>query len=279
MLRAATVFLCALVPLVAADFALLKLIPPDANVIAGARVDRAKDSVFGRYVLTHMQSDDPEFQRFVADTGFDALRDASEVVMASKGAGIKNHGVVIARGNFNASKMTDAVVFLDPTTVVLGDPDAVKAVVARHASKPVSALLDGAREASAGNDFWFATTAPLAEFAAKMPDAALGDILQKLSMLPGIAQVSGGLRFGETVVLNAEVLMDSEKNAEGLADVLRFVASFVQTSVQEDPAAVQMAAMLGGMVLKTDGRLVHLTLKMPEAQIEKVLAAAGQDKL
>ena len=40
-----------------------------------------------------------------------------------------------------------------------------------------------------------------------------------------------------------------------------------------------MAAMLAGMEIKTDGRLLHLTLKMPEAQIEKVLAAAGQDKL
>ena len=44
---------------------------PDAKVVAGLQVDQAKVSPFGQYVLSHMQPDDPRFQKFVSDTGFD----------------------------------------------------------------------------------------------------------------------------------------------------------------------------------------------------------------
>jgi len=67
----------------AADPGLLSLVMPDAKVIAGLQVDQAKTSQFGQYVLSHMQPDDANFKKFMADTGFDPRRDVGEIVMAS----------------------------------------------------------------------------------------------------------------------------------------------------------------------------------------------------
>jgi hypothetical protein len=62
----------------AADPGLLRLVMPDAKVIAGIQVDQTKNSVFGQYVLSHMQVDDASFQKFITDTGFDPRHDVSD---------------------------------------------------------------------------------------------------------------------------------------------------------------------------------------------------------
>src|SRR5450755_169266 len=67
----------------AADPALLRLLMPDAKVIAGLQVEQTKNSQFGQYVLSHMQVEDAGFKKFIAQTGFDPRRDVTEIVMAS----------------------------------------------------------------------------------------------------------------------------------------------------------------------------------------------------
>src|SRR5258708_1595628 len=223
----------------AADPTLLNLVTPDATVIAGARVDKAKDSAFGQYVLTHMQSDDPDFQKFIVETGFDPRRDVTEVLMAATGTGTLNHGVLIARGIFNPAKIVGTVetqggvvtnfagvnivsggtgerqasiAFLDPGLAVMGDLDSVKAVITRHNgnSAAVSSLIGKVHDVSAQNDFWFVTLAPLSDFAGKMPDPNLSGIMKQTTLLQGIQQISGGIRFGDNVLINAEAITRSE---------------------------------------------------------------------
>src|ERR1700681_827461 len=90
----------------AADPSLLSLVMPDAKVIAGARVDQAKTSPFGMYVLTHLQLDDPDFQKFVAVTGFDPRRDVRELLVASNSAQYDpSHWLVLAKGTFNPERI------------------------------------------------------------------------------------------------------------------------------------------------------------------------------
>jgi len=59
---------------IAADPALMSLVMPDAKVIAGIQVDQTKNSLFGQFVLSHMQPSDPSFQKFIAESGFDPRR-------------------------------------------------------------------------------------------------------------------------------------------------------------------------------------------------------------
>src|SRR5690348_11738658 len=64
-----------LAALAAADPGLLRLVMPDAKVIAGLQVTQTKNSLFGQFVLSHMQVEDETFKKFMAQTGFDPRRD------------------------------------------------------------------------------------------------------------------------------------------------------------------------------------------------------------
>src|SRR5437879_1279400 len=52
----------------AADPALLRLVMPDAKVVAGLQVTQARNSLFGQFVLSHMQVEDETFKKFMAQT-------------------------------------------------------------------------------------------------------------------------------------------------------------------------------------------------------------------
>src|SRR5258708_38089599 len=90
----------------AADTALLSLVMPDAKVMAGAQVNRAKNSPVGAYVLSHMQLDDPDFQKFIAASGFDPRRDLSEVLIASSASqNDPSSWLILAKGTFDAARI------------------------------------------------------------------------------------------------------------------------------------------------------------------------------
>lgn len=103
-------FLCAALTATAAcgaDSTLLRLLMPDAKVIAGAQVDQAKTSDFGKYVLRHLEPDDPGFAKFVAATGFDPRRDVTEVIVASNWSqDDPSHWLVVAKGAFDPARIT-----------------------------------------------------------------------------------------------------------------------------------------------------------------------------
>src|SRR5579862_5036002 len=94
----------------AADPALLKLVMPDAKVIAGIQVDQTRNSLFGQYILSHMQVDDTGFKSFIAQTGFDPRRDVNEILIASRWAsnGAASRWLVMARGTFDLGKIAHA---------------------------------------------------------------------------------------------------------------------------------------------------------------------------
>src|SRR5450755_468196 len=94
----------------AADPGLVRLVMPDAKVIAGLEVQQTKNSLFGQYVLSHMQVEDAGFKKFIAQTGFDPRRDVTEIVMASnwEQATPQSRWLVAARGSFNLPQIVGA---------------------------------------------------------------------------------------------------------------------------------------------------------------------------
>src|SRR5260370_12978546 len=153
----------------AADTALLSLGMPDAKVMAGAQVNRVKNSPFGVFILSHLQLDDPDFQKFMAASGFDPRRDLSELLIASSSSqNDPSSWLILAKGTFDAARIqglaqtagavitphkgiyiitlsasqgtgqpqkatsTGAIAFLDPATAVMGTPDAVEAAIDRR---------------------------------------------------------------------------------------------------------------------------------------------------
>src|SRR5579863_9267734 len=230
--------LIAPIGMLAADQSLLNMVMPDAKVVAGLQVDSAKSSVFGQYVLSHMQPDDAGFKKFMADTGFDPRRDLREVVLASNwenntpdsrflvlARGAFDPGKIIALAQANGGTVTNfqgvsilsmtpkkatvaapaGIAFLDNSTALFGDVPSVEAAIQRKQgnSTASASLLEKVRDPSANNDFWFVTLVPLSEFSSAMPDPNLQGAMKGNLML-AISQASGGVRFGDPVLISGQ---------------------------------------------------------------------------
>jgi hypothetical protein len=299
-------------PLVATtDPTLLRLVMPDAKVVAGLQVTQTKSSAFGQFILSHMQVEDPQFQKFIAQTGFDPRRDVTELVMASnwEQATPQSRWLVAARGVFNIPMITSAAIanggastdfqglsiltyaptdqqqaalngiaFLDQSTAIMGDIASVKSAIQRQrANTPLPAKLRGKIQAlSAKNDFWFATLVPISEFAGVMPDPNLSSAM-KGNLLGAVHEASGGIRFGDTVNISGEAVTRSDKDAQALEDVFRFVAGLIQGGRQNDPAAGQIANWVDTMDLQTKANVMTVSLAIPEKQLEQMLNTMRQE--
>jgi hypothetical protein len=291
----------------AADPALLKLVMPEAKVIAGIQVDRTKNSLFGSYVLSHMQVDDVGFENFINQTGFDPRRDVSEIVIAStwKSDSAAGRWLVMARGTFDSSKIAraaqrngvttssfqgvdilvhsgtadvqNAIAFFDAGTAVMGDLASVKGAIERQksATAPSNQLLAKVNDLSSNNDFWFVTLVPLSEFAGAMPDPNLSSAMQG-NLLAAINEASGGIRFGDTVTISAEAVTRSEKDAQALVDVVKFVAGMVQMNRQNNPTAGQVSTLFDTLDCKTSGNVTKVSLSIPEQQLEQMIQMLRQ---
>ena len=294
----------------AADPALLQMVPPTASVVAGMQVDQGKRTAFGRYMLAKLGASGDKAKELMAETGFDPRRDMTELLFASAGpvgGGQTTGGLILARGAFDPARIAAAVhakggvttsflgvdvlsganakqpwalAFLDNTTAIVGDVESVKAAVTQHAAgTPTSADLTAkVGLLSANNDFWFLTLAPMSSFSTSMPDSSLGNAMQNGKMFQAITQASGGVRFGDNVVVTADAVTRSDKDAQALVDVVHFLASMVQGNSQ-DATAQQMAAMLSSLVLKADANVMHLSLSVPESQLESFIDSARQRHL
>lgn len=295
----------------AADPALLQMVMPDAKVIAGIQVDQTRNSLFGQYVLSHMQVDDEGFKNFIAQTGFDPRRDVTEIVMASNWDSSTPQGsrwLIMGHGVFDLAKIsraaqakgitmtnfqgvdilayspqgkTDAengIAFFSGSTAVMGDLASVKAAIERKkaGAAPSSQLLTKVLDVSSKNDFWFATLVPISEFAGAMPDPNLSSAM-KGNLLAAINEASGGIRFGDTVAISAEAVTRSDKDAQALVDVVKFVAGLVQLNRQDNPAAGQVATLLDTLECKTSGNITTVSLAIPEKQLEQMLSMMRQE--
>ena len=295
----------------AADPGLLSLVMPDAKVVSGIQADQTRNSLFGQYVLSHMQADDANLNKFIAQTGFDPRKDVSEIILASNAESgtTQGHGLVLLKGVFNVSKMTAAaqanggvitpfdgvdivtypasgnqqighgIAFLDPSTAILGDVASVEtAIQQRKTNKPPgSSLLDKVAQVSVNNDFWFVTLAPISQLA-PLPDPNLSSALNG-NVLAAINQLSGAVRFGGTVTISLEAIARTDKDAQALADVLKFAASLAQLDNKNSPASTQLAALLNTLDSKTAGNTTTISLAIPERQLEQLLPAVGQQSL
>ncbi len=287
----------------AADPALLQMVTPDAQVLAGLQVAQAKNSLFGQYVLSHLSVNDTGLQEFTAETGFDPRQDVSEIVMASTGQpkGANSHWLVLADGTFNVSKITAAaqsnggvpatyqgvnlithtgansqqtfaVAFLGTTTALAGDLASVQAAIARKQSgAPAdSNVVAKAQQVSSANDFWFVTLVPLSNFAGAIPNSNLSGAMQG-NVLAGVNQASGGVRFGDPVTLSAEAIARSAQDAQSLVDVVKFLAGLAQMNKQNNPSAAQAANLLNSLQATASGNVTTISLTIPEQQLEQLL--------
>jgi hypothetical protein len=303
------VFLALPLGVFAADPALLQMVAPDSQVVAGLQVTQAKSSLFGQYVLSQLSVNDTKLGEFTSQTGFDPTKDVSEIVIASnwKPSTPANRWLVLADGTFNVAKITaaaesngavpsvyqgvnlvthsvasstqvtTAVAFFGTTTALAGDITSVKAAIDRKQSNAPtdSTVFNQAQQVSANNDFWFVTLVPLSNFAGAIPDSNLSGAMQG-NLFAAINQASGGIQFGDTVTISAAAVTRSDKDAQALVDVVKFFAGLVQLNKQNNATAGQVATLLDTLQASASGNTTTISLAIPEQALEQLLNSSHQ---
>lgn len=291
----------ALLPAAAADRDMLRAVMPDAVAVAGADVDRVVNSPFGQFMLGRMHAEEENFQKMVEMTGFDPRRDLREVLLASRSIGGKGTGLVMARGTFDAAKLTatasthgavldsynGATVFSLNSTkrgndivallsglAIAGPTADVRLAVDRYqdTQAELAGIAAQAVAASGQWDAWAVSTGSPAQFAGAMSNPNIGGAL-KGDVLQGITQTSGGVRFGANVEVGGEAVMRSAQDATALVDVYKFLLSMIQANAPKaGPAATSLQSFIGSMNVTTSGNTVKFNAQLPEAELEKLLS-------
>jgi hypothetical protein len=272
----------------AADPVLLNLVMPDAKVLAGINVQKAKTTQFGQFLLTQMPAGDA-IDGFIAATGFDPRQDLTEVLMASD-AGTKSTSLLLARGTFNPAQIAaavakdgkhtsqtykgaqlitsnttgdnGAVAFLSGNIAVAGDLATVKSAVDRSSGN--NAIDPGLAAKAAGfaaTDAWSVSIAPI-----NFPgdgDKAAGNPLG--GALKSIQQASGSIMLSSPVQISIQALADSDQNATSLSDVLKFFVMMMQGQNQG------ATSILNSLNVSTDHSTINVQLSIPEDQLEELI--------
>jgi hypothetical protein len=276
----------------AADPQLLNLVMPDAKVLAGVNVDTAKASLFGQYLIMQLQAQDPNFQQFVTQTGFDPTKDLDELLVASNGATSSASHLTLARGTFNISQITAAAAgagytmqtyngvtvmvnpkgvngfaFLSPTLAVAGDVASVQGAIGRQTTPSTlpASLLVIVNQLSGSEDAWGVSEVP--------PPAIKPPASANLPTVPGtvfqnIQQASGGVLFGAQVTLTAQLQADNAQDATAMANVLQFVVNLGEMQAQQNAQAL---GALKALTITTSGSIVSIAGSITETQLEALM--------
>lgn len=280
-MRTAVLFFAALLTCAGAD-PVFRLIPPDATFLSGIRVTRSVGSSFGQYVLSQMEPEDDNFPH----------RAVTVLLKATSGEGDHEKSLTIAQGAFHPaqcaeaaiargarvspyrgvpiiSKENNAIAFPDSTTALAGDPESIRAAIDRLASTaPENAARSAKiRELSEAHDAWFLSMGPVAEyFAGRIEDERLGAAVRG-SLLSRVLQASGGLKFeADGVRIAGQAVAPSEKDANALRDVVRFIAGLVQVNQGPGPRV----SLAGSLRVTVDGATVRMSVSIPEATVERL---------
>jgi hypothetical protein len=274
----------------AADRQLLGLMMPDAKVLAGVNIAQVRNSPYGTFLLSQSPLSQPDFQKFVQATGFDPLRDLTEIVAATPGVPGDKSGLAAARGTFDVAHIVSfvkmsgttvdeskgvpviaspdgqmAIALLDATTAMIGDMNSVLAALPRRSAPSTldAALMAKANSLSVTEDAWGVTT--LNPAAAGLP-AGNNPSGFDLTPLLNIQQSSAGVKFGTSVNVTAEVVADTPQNANTMADLVRLLVQMAQLN----PKSAEFATVTQNLTVKTAGTAVQLMLAIPEDLIEQM---------
>lgn len=284
----------------AADPLLLNLVMPDAQIVAGVNVAKAKTSPFGQFLLRQMP-EDGDFSKFINASGFDPRRDVQEVLMASVTG--QHNGLVAARGQFDAAKIvalatsdgkhavtayngaqllisTDAnshqaLALFDGNFAAAGDVDLVKAAVDRRKFRNAVSPQLAAKIAMYGAaDAWTVSLVPLSGLGGKAEGQGAGPLNGMLQgdLLKNVTETSGSVTFNSPIQVTGELVANSDKDATALGDVVKFLASMIQTGGGEAGASV--GTLVQSLNVTTEGKTLKLALAIPEAQLEALIQSS-----
>jgi len=277
-------------PAAAADASLLNLFASDANLFIGINLARSKDSRFGRHLLEQMSAGDGRLGVLPLPGGFDPSRDLVEVACGGRGLGRNNLGIVVGRGAFAVDRLIQdaiahgvtvtsqgdvkilippeigapSVALLGDTLAIAGQTVAVRAAINRSkaGAAMTQEIADTITEISAKQDAWFLLRGSPSLLAGAVENAVLRSALEGDAVRP-IRRIRGGVTFGSEVRVVARIMVNTAKDADALADVIRFLATMVP--------ARESSGLAEKLTLIAEGARLDVSLPIPETQFIEML--------
>jgi hypothetical protein len=283
-----------------ADQSLLTLVNPEAKVVGGMNVARTMSSPLGQFLLSRMDTQEPGFKEFANLTGFDPRRDVREVVFSSTGNPGAKNGVLIARGVFNGPQLLatarakakavsqfhkgvelvghdgGALAVIEGSLLIIGDEANVKGAIDRRTGSaiPDTAVFRKATSLMDRYDAWMSSNAPVPTAATTPHPGA--PVQVPVQALQGILETSGGVKFDSVIAFEGEAVTRSEKDAQALMDMVRFMTSLLQMNGQQNPQVKQIEAVLNSLEMRAEASTVRFSLRVPEADLEQWINTAAK---
>jgi hypothetical protein len=269
------------------DPALAALVPPDATMLAGLRIDAIRATPLYQKMLARKHLD--RLDEFARQTGFDPRRDVRELLIASNGKDI----IVAARGTFNVrafegmtrstykgstlyTRDRRTVALIDNSTAIAGTLEAVRAALDRRGSGDRSGpadLLARARQIPPENQIWYVSNGFDNLLTGRIPEdgnaANAGRILRSLENTTAAAD----LRTGLNGYLNGQCHTDAD--AKNLGDAARGLVGLGRLSVPEKQP--EMLRVWDGIKVDQQQRTVKITVAIPPDLIDKLIDLVGSE--
>ncbi len=267
------------------DSTLAALMPPDATMLAGVRMEAVRSTPLYKKLLANQSLQ--QLDDFARETGFDPRRDVRELLAGSNGKDL----VIAARGTFpehnfeGLTKQTykrytlyvrgqGGVALIDGSTAVAGTLPAVKAALDRHHSgdraRPDD-LLARARQIPAQNQTWSVSNGFDNLLTSRVPETGnlgnAGRILRSLENTTIAADLSTGINGYLTGVCR------TEQDAKNLGDAARGLIGLGRLSVPEKQP--ELLRLWDGIKVDQQQRTVSITVAVPEDLVEKLLDLLG----
>jgi hypothetical protein len=217
------------------DPALAALVPADAVMVAGVRMEAVRSTPFYQKWVGRRQVVD--LDKFASETGIDPRQDIGELLFASDG----KIGIVFAKGRFPESTLRRmlersgarkiqhgkytlygteeaAVVLLNETTVAAGPAPALRAVLERRSGGLSTQFREKLKTIAPDTQIWIASLgfSPLAE---KLPEAGNLANLRRILATVENTTLALDLRYG--VNLTAAGSCKTEQDAKFIHDGIR----------------------------------------------------------
>jgi len=277
----------------AADPQLLNLVMPDVKVMADVNVEQARNSPFGQFVLTQVETQ--QLTQIATLTGFDPTKDVNELLVAGNGAA-QHSGLALALGNFNVASITGVIaaqkvatetyhgvtIFEDPkkqgglaflsgSIAAAGDLTNVKAAIDRVQAPSIlpASLMTEIGQLSAANDAWVLTTVPPSSLKPSANAPAVPGLGNGADNVLGTVQsASAGIKFGTNVVMTGQAQADTAQNATAIAGLLQFLVNMAQLKAADEP---QLQALAKALTVNASGATINISLTLPSTQFQELL--------
>jgi hypothetical protein len=286
------------------DNNLVAMAPPQSTVLVGIDVGRASSSDSGNYVLRQVITD-PGFARIANFVRLNVGRDVKQILTIGVGQQSAPDApyAVVAQGSFDPARLVAAgqtrgatvqrfrgysvlvasggngetgLAFPQSGFLVMGDLATVEAVLSSIGSGGPSALLrQQIEQIGPANDLWYATVLSGPFLVRQMGDA-LPEQLRNSGLWDRIKRSDGGLRFGHTDQITANLVASSPADAGLISGLLHVAGGLSRLPVGGDPNTALAESVLRSMQVTAEGSVVSLTAGMPDAELARTIASANK---